>query len=83
MPLVTRTNGTVQSVSRSGGTRLAVVQFAHDPPPPDFDLVTFEVGTDDYADFRAALLADPPGKVDVTYDDAAPTLSPSGVKVHR
>lgn len=83
MALVTRTNGTVQSVSRSGGTKLAVVRFPHDPPPPDFDEVTFEVGSEDYADFRAALLADPPGKVDVTYDDAASPPSPTGVKVHK
>lgn len=82
MPVTVKSNGTVQSVSRSGSTRLAVVRFPHDPPPPDVEEITFEVGTDDYADFRAALVGDNV-KVDVTYDDSVTPASPTGVKLHK
>lgn len=85
MALIVKTNGTVVSVSRSGGTRVATVRFPHSPPPPDFDDVIFEVGVEDYTDLRSALCADPPGavKVDITYDDSTPTATPQGVKLHR
>lgn len=83
MAVVTKVNGAVQSVNRQGSTLSATVRFPHDPPPPPFDEVVFEVSKDDRDDLRAALLADPPGLVDLTYDDAVTPPTPTGIKVHK
>lgn len=80
MPMVTKVNGSVQSVNRQGSTLTAIVRFPVEPPP-EFEEKLFEVGKDDRDDLRAALVGDL--KVDVTYDDGVMPLTPTGIKVHK